>query len=113
MECTFVNNFIFHSFSTFSLQKVVRRQLFAITYDVAGLKKELGAIVVGTQIAAVVSLCLWEIWAFDESVVTREQKLVLNWMYIPFLLVSVIMVVDMLGRVNRRVQVAEAIKKKA
>jgi EXPERA (EXPanded EBP superfamily) len=73
----------------------------------------LGAIVVGTQIAVVTSLCLWEIWAFDESVVTREQKLKLNSLYIPFLVTPIIMVVDMLGRVNRRVQVAEQAKKKA
>jgi hypothetical protein len=78
-----------------------------------GVKKELGAIVVGTQISVVVTLCLWEIWAFDESVVSREQKLMLNWLYIPFLVVPLVMVVDMLGRVNRRVQAAEQIKKKA
>jgi len=72
----------------------------------------LGSIVVGTQIAVVVSLCLWEIWAFDESIVSRDQKLMLNWLYVPFLVVPVIMVVDMLGRVQKRVETVEKLKVK-
>jgi len=72
----------------------------------------LGSIVVGTQIAVVVSLCLWEIWAFDESIVSRDQKLMLNWLYVPFLVVPVIMVVDMLGRVQKRVETVDKLKVK-
>jgi hypothetical protein len=68
--------------------------------------------VVMTQISVVVSLCLWEIWAFDETVVSRDQKLQLNWFYIPFLIVPVIMVGDMLGRVNKRAAIAEEAKRK-
>jgi hypothetical protein len=75
-----------------------------------GIKKELSAIVVGTELSVVVSLCLWEIWAFDEAVVTREQKVILNYCYAPFLVVPVIMVADMLGRVYKRVEMAEGLK---
>jgi hypothetical protein len=67
---------------------------------------------VGTQIGVVVSLCLWEIWAFDESIVTRDQKMKLNWCYVPFLIVPVIMVADMFGRVCKRVEMAEKVKQK-
>ena len=74
---------------------------------VDGIKKELGGIVVGTELTVACSLCLWEIWAFDDGVVSREQKMVLNWMYGPFLLVAVVWVVDMLGRVHGRVAAAE------
>ena len=77
-----------------------------------GIKKELGSIVVGTQLVVVVSLCLWEIWAFDESIVSREQKLALNWCYLPFMVIPAIMVVDMLGRVYGRVQMTEKVKVK-
>jgi hypothetical protein len=76
-----------------------------------GIKKELGAIVVMTQIAVVVSLCLWEVWAFDDAVVTRDQKMMLNVMYGPFGAVAATMVVDMLVRVNRRVEKAEQVKR--
>jgi hypothetical protein len=77
-----------------------------------GIKKELGAIVVGTELSVVVSLCLWEIWAFDEAVVTREQKVILNYCYVPFLVVPVIMVADMLTRVYKRVEMVERLKTK-
>jgi hypothetical protein len=76
-----------------------------------GIKKELGAIVVMTQIAVVVSLCLWEVWAFDDAIVTRDQKMMLNVMYGPFGAVAATMVVDMLVRVNRRVEKAEQVKR--
>jgi hypothetical protein len=35
----------------------------------------------------------------------------LNWLYIPFLVVPIIMVADMVYRVNKRVEVAEKMKK--
>ena len=70
----------------------------------------MGAIVVGTQIAVLVNLCFWEIWAFDESIVTRDQKMMLNWCYLPFLVVPMIMVGDMLCRVHKRVEIAEKVK---
>jgi hypothetical protein len=74
---------------------------------VDGLKKELGGIVVGTELTVACSLCLWEIWAFDEAVVSRTEKLALNWMYGPFLGCAVVWAVDMLVRVHTRVTVAE------
>lgn len=49
-------------------------------------------------------MCLGEIWAFDESVVTREQKWPLTWMYVPYLVIPVVMVVDMFCRVSKRVE---------
>jgi len=80
------------------------------TLIVDGIKKELGAIVVGTQIAVVTTLCLWEIWAFDEKVVTKDQKITVSWMYGPFAVVPAIMVADMCMRINKRVEAAEKVK---
>ena len=81
---------------------------------VDGIKKELGAIVVGTQIAVSVTCCLFEIVAFDDKVVSKDQKhVLLYYLYGPFLVVPVIMVVDMLCRVHKRVELAEQIKKTA
>lgn len=114
-----MNSFIFHFSSTSFSQKVRSRGVKAFLQKLCvspliidGLKKELGSIILGTQIGVVVSLCLWEIWAFDESIVTRDQKMKLNWCYVPFLIVPVIMVVDMFGRVCKRVEMAEKIKQK-
>ena len=78
---------------------------------VDGVRKELGAIVLGSMVAMAVSLCLWEIWAFDEAVVTREQKMGLSVKYYaPFLVVPIVMVGDMVGRVIRRVERADHVK---
>ena len=81
---------------------------------VDGVKKELGAIVVGTQIAVVVTCCLFEIAAFDDKIVSRDQKhMLMYYLYGPFLVVAVVMVIDMLGRVHGRVELAEQTKKTA
>lgn len=79
-----------------------------------GIKKELGAIVVGTQIAVSVTCCLFEIAAFDDKIVSKDQKhTLLYYLYGPFLVIPIIMVVDMLGRVHKRVDLAEQVKKTA
>ena len=117
-ECISANSFIFRFSSTFFSQKVrshaeaflQKHWIFRLIID--GIKKELGSIILGTQIGVVVILCLWEIWAFDESIVTRDQKMKLNWCYVPFLVVPVIMVADMFGRVCKRVEMAGKIKQK-
>ena len=75
-----------------------------------GIKKELGAIVVGTQLAVVVSLCLWEIWAFDDKIVARDQKWTLTSLYGPYGVVAAVMVADMVYRVHKRVEHAEKVK---
>jgi len=72
-----------------------------------GVKKELGALVVGTQIAVVVLCCLFEVWAFDESLVSKEQKITMSWFYGPFCAIPAIMVADMFGRVVKRVEITE------
>jgi len=78
-----------------------------------GIKKELGAIVVMTQVAVVTSLFIWEAWAFDDAIVSRDQKMVLTlYMYAPFLAIPTVMVVDMISRVSRRVEKAEQVKRK-
>jgi len=79
---------------------------------VDGIKKELGAIVVGTQIAVSVTCCLFEIAAFDDKIVSKDQKhTLIYYLYGPFLVVPVVMVVDMVGRVHKRVELAEQVKK--
>jgi hypothetical protein len=92
---------------------MARRNVFLRTtwLIVDGVKKELGTIVVMTEIAVVTGLCLWEVWSFDDAIVTRDQKMMMNLMYGPFLAVAVVMVGDMLGRVNRRVEKAEQVKR--
>jgi len=75
-----------------------------------GVKKELGALVVGTQIAVVVLCCLFEVWAFDESLVSKEQKVTMSRFYGPFCAIPAIMVADMFGRVVERVKTAEKAK---
>jgi hypothetical protein len=81
-----------------------------IRLTVDGVKKELGAIVVGTQIAVVVTLCVWEIWAFDDTIVARDQKWILTSMYAPFGVVAAVMVADMVYRVHKRVEAVEKVK---
>jgi hypothetical protein len=78
---------------------------------VDGLIKELGAIMSGTQLATIVVICMYEICAFDDSVVSRDQKVTLLQFYSPYLIVPVIMVADMSWRIKRRVEIAEKIKK--
>lgn len=64
------------------------------------------------MVSLATSLCIWEIWAFDEAIVTREQKMALSFKcYGPFVVVPIIMVVDMIGRVIGRVERAEHIKR--
>jgi len=65
-----------------------------------------------TQIAVAVSFCLWEIAAFEESVVSSGQKWTLAQFYVPFGLVPVVMVADMILRVHKRVEIAEQLKRK-
>jgi len=69
--------------------------------------------VVMTQVAVVTSLFIWEAWAFDDAIVSRDQKMVLTlYMYAPFLAIPTVMVVDMISRVSRRVEKAEQVKRK-
>jgi hypothetical protein len=63
-----------------------------------------------TQSAVVTTLCLFEIWAFDESVISMDQKVALSWMYVPFAVIPAIAVADMLGRVVKRVERVEGKK---
>lgn len=66
-----------------------------------------------TQVAVVTSLFIWEAWAFDDAIVSRDQKMVLTlYMYAPFLAIPTVMVVDMISRVSRRVEKAEQVKRK-
>ena len=65
-----------------------------------------------TQIAVAVTFCLWEIAAFGENVVSTEQKWQLAQFYIPFGLVPIVSVVDMVMRVHKRVEMAEQLKRK-
>lgn len=67
--------------------------------------------VVMTQIGVVTALCLWEIWAFDNSVISRDQKVIVSWMYGPYALIPGVIVWDMFLRVNRRVKLVEEAKK--
>ena len=75
-----------------------------------GIKKELGSIVVGTQIGVVALCCLFEIWAFDDELVSQRQKVVMTWFYGPFCGIPAIMVIDMVGRVIERVERVETTK---
>jgi DMSO reductase anchor subunit len=59
----------------------------------------------GTQLATIVVICMCEIWAFDESVVSWEQKSTLFKFYAPYLVVPLIMMMDMSYRVERRVSI--------
>lgn len=71
----------------------------------------MGAIVLGSMVGLAVTLCLWEIWAFDDAIVTRGQKMELSIKYYAaFLVIPVVMVGDMAGRVIRRVEQAEHVK---
>ena len=65
-----------------------------------------------TQIAVAVSFCIWEIAAFDESVVSTEQKWTLAQFYVPFGIVPIVMVADMVTRVHKRVEIVEQLKRK-
>ena len=76
--------------------------------NVDRIKKEIGGIVVGTELTVACSLCLFEIWAFDDSIVSRDQKMVLNSMYVPFLIPGIIWAVDSVYRVYNRIVTAEA-----
>lgn len=62
---------------------------------------------VGTELTVACSLCLWEIWAFDDSIVSRDEKMTLNWLYGIFLLPAVIWAADSVHRVYTRVTIAE------
>jgi hypothetical protein len=63
-----------------------------------------------TQIAVVVEACLFEIWAFDDKLVSRDQKMVLNWWYGPYFAISALMVLDHTLRIHKRVKIAEKVK---
>ena len=67
----------------------------------------MGTIVVMTQIGVVTTLCLWEIWAFEDSAISRDQKMGLSCMYGPYAVIPAFMVLDMLQRVNRRVETTD------
>jgi EXPERA (EXPanded EBP superfamily) len=77
---------------------------------VDGVRKELGAIVLGTQIAVSVTTCLFEIWAYKDSVVSYDEKVTLSWCYGPFAVIPAIMAFDMVVRVLNRVETAEKAK---
>lgn len=77
---------------------------------VDGVRKELGAIVVGTQIAVSVTTCMFEIWSYKDSVVSYDEKVTLSWCYGPFAVIPAIMAFDMVARVLSRVETAEKAK---
>lgn len=79
--------------------------------NVDGIKKELGMMMAGTQLVVVVFICMCEMWAFDEQLVTRSQKINLLLYYSPWLAVPGIMIVDMFTRVCKRVEAAEKNKR--
>ena len=79
--------------------------------NVDGIKKELGMMMAGTQLVVVVLICMCEMWAFDEQLVTRSQKINLLLCYSPWLAIPGIMAVDMFARVCKRVEEAEKNKR--
>jgi len=69
--------------------------------------KELGGIVVGTGVSLMVSLCLFEVLAFDETVVSMEQKMALMPFYISYFIPALIWAFGSIYRVYTRVITAE------
>ena len=97
-------------FPPFLLVPIIRGKYTTCEFeaDVDGIKKEIGGILAGTELVMACSLCLCEIWAFDESVVSSKQKTDLSWLYGPFLVAALVWTVDSVYRVHRRVTTAEA-----
>jgi EXPERA (EXPanded EBP superfamily) len=70
---------------------------------------EFGLIIMGTELVVTVIICWFEIWAFDDALST-EQKAYLVLLYSPWMIIPGIMILDCIGSIKQKVELAEKIK---
>ena len=100
-ECFSSNNCKFQCGHIFRFQSVRGPSLLKLM--VAGIKHELWAIIIGTELVVTVVLCWFEIWGYNEAVVSTKQKITLIALYSPWLIIPGIMATDNFLRVCKRV----------